>query len=71
MKSAVCLMAIFIGALHPSHEPLEPAFLQGHFFRFPRPFHNPDQKITLTCHIVALYVGFIECVSFKRLADPL
>jgi len=32
MKSAVCLIAIFIGALHPSHEPLEPAFLQGHFF---------------------------------------
>ncbi len=31
MKSAVCLIAIFIGALHPSHEPLEPAYLQGLF----------------------------------------
>jgi hypothetical protein len=66
MKSAVCLIAIFIGALHPSHRPLEPAFLQGHFFRFPRPVHYPDQQITLTYHIVALYVGFIECVSSKR-----
>jgi len=69
MKSAVCLIAIFIGALHPSHKPLEPAFLQGHFFRFSRPFRYPDQKITLTCHIVALYVGFIEWVSFKRPND--
>ena len=71
MKSAVCLIAIFIGALHPSHKPLEPAFLQGHFFRFPRPFHYPDQKITLTCHIVRLSVGFLECVSFKRPNDCL
>jgi len=31
MKSAVCLIAIFIGALHPSHEPLELPISRGFF----------------------------------------